>query len=285
MKMSNKILVTGATGTIGTAVVKALSNEKANFAAAVRNKATASEKLGADVELVTFDFEDPSTYEEATQGVDKVFLLGPPLVTNLDSILTPFIDFLKSKEIKRIVYVGSLGMDKMPELPFHVIISEKLKRDGFAYTILKPSFFAQNFKNYEAENILQRGIIFTPAGTGKVAFVDVNDIAQVVVKTFLEDGHSGKVYEITGPETLSYDDAASLLSEVLNKQIVYPNPSPTEYTEALKNAGAPDFIAPYMIAVYSLITNNEVNIMSTAVEELTGRKPTSLREVLERDFS
>lgn len=283
--MSNKILVTGATGTIGTAVVKALLNEKANFAAAVRNKATASEKLGANVELVTFNFEDPSTYESATLGVDKVFLLGPPLVTNLDSLLTPFIDFLKLKEITRVVYVAALSMHKMTELPFHVIISEKLKKDGFDYTILKPSFFAQNFKNFEAENILQRGITFTPAGTGKVAFVDVDDIAQVAVKTFLEDGHIGKEYEITGPEALSYEDASALLTEVINKQIVYTNPSATEYAAALKNAGVPDFIAPYMISVYSLIANNEVNIVSTVVEELTGRKPTSLKDVLKRDFN
>jgi uncharacterized protein YbjT (DUF2867 family) len=283
--MSKKILVTGARGTIGKAVVTALKNENASFVAGVRDKAAASEKLGAGVELVRFDFEDPSTYEAATEGVDAVFLLGPPMVINLDSLLTPFIDFLKGKEIKRVVYVGSLGMEKLAELPFHVILTEKLKRDGFDYTILKPSFFAQNFKNYEWENIVQRGILYSPAGNGKVAFVDVNDIATVAAKALTQDGHGGKEYEITGPETLSYADAASILSEATNKPIVYPNPSPEEYTGALKGAGAPDFIAPYMISVYSLIANNEVNIVSPVVEALTGKKPTSLKAVLERDFS
>lgn len=283
--MSSKILVTGASGTIGKAVVTALKNEKVNFVAGVRNKATALEKLGADVNLVTFDFEDPSTYEAATEGVDKVFLLGPPLVTNLDSLLSPFIDFLKNKEIKRVVYVGSLGMELMPDLPFHVIVTDKLKKDGFDYTILKPSFFAQNFKNYEWENIVQRGITFTPAGNGKAAFVDVNDIARVAVKVLTEEGHVGKEYEITGPETFSYADAASIISQVTNKQIVYPNPTPEEYTGALKSAGAPDFIAPYMISVYSLIADNKVDVVSPVVEEVTGKKPTSLKAVLERDFS
>lgn len=240
--------------------------------------------MGNDVNLVTFDFEDSSTYEEATQGVDKVFLLGPPLVTNLDSLLTPFIEFLNQKAIKRVVYVGSLGMEKLATLPFHVILTEKLKKDGFEYTILKPSFFAQNFKNYEWENITQRGITFTPSGTGKVAFVDVNDIALVAVKALTEEGHVGREYEITGPQALSYVDAASLLSEVTNNQIIYPNPTAEEYAGALKNAGAPDFIASYMISVYSLIANNEVNIISPVVEKLTGKKPTSLKEVLVRDF-
>ena len=283
--MNKKILVTGATGTIGKAVVTALKNEKASFVAGVRSTATASEKLGADVALVPFDFEDPSTYETATDGVDMVFLLGPPLVTNLDSLLTPFIDFLKKKEIKRVVYVGSLGMEKLADLPFHVILTEKLKKDGFDYTILKPSFFAQNFKNYEWENIVQRGITYAPAGSGRVAFVDVNDIARVAANALTQDGHAGKEYEITGPETLSYADAASILSEVTNKKIVYSNPTPEEYTGALQSAGAPGFIAPYMISVYSLIANNEVNIVSPVVEQLTGKKPTSLKVVLERDFS
>jgi uncharacterized protein YbjT (DUF2867 family) len=283
--MNRKILVTGATGTIGKAVVTALKDEKASFVAGVRNKAMAAEKLGADVELVSFDFEDPVTYEAATEGVDTVFLLGPPLVTNLDSLLTPFIDFLKRKSIKRVVYVGSLGMEKLAALPFHVLLTEKLKRDGFEYTILKPSFFAQNFKNYEWQNIIERGITFAPAGNGKVAFVDVHDIAGVAAKALTEEGHVSKTYEITGPETLSYTEAATILSEVTNKQVIYPNPTAEEYTGALKGAGAPDFIAPYMISVYSLIANNEVNVVSPIVEELTGKKPTSLKAVLQRDFA
>ena len=133
-------------------------------------------------------------------------------------------------------------MEKLADLPFHVIISEKLMNDGFDYTILKPSFFAQNFKNYEWENITERGITYTPAGTGKVGFVDVNDIARVAVKVLTEDGHTGKEYVITGPEALSYSNAATVLSAVLNKQIVYPNPSPNEYSAALKGAGAPDLL-------------------------------------------
>lgn len=181
--------------------------------------------------------------------------------------------------------MGSLGMERLTDLPFHVILSEKLKQDGFDYTILKPSFFAQNFKNYEWDNIVQRGITFVPAGNGKVAFVDVYDIAEVAVQALTEDGHVGKEYDITGPQALSYADAASILSEVLNKPVAYPNPTPQEYAGTLKGAGAPDFIAPYMISVYSLIANDQVNIVSPVVEKLTGKKPASLKEVLQRDFS
>lgn len=283
--MTRKILVTGATGTIGKSLVKILNHNGNSFVAGVRNKAAAAEKLGARTNLVTFDFEDPTTYATATEGVDIVFLLGPPMVINLDSLLIPFIDFLRKKSIKRVVYVGSLGMEQLSDLPFHVIITEKLKRDGFEYTILKPSFFSQNFKNYEWDNIMHRGITYVPAGDGKVAFVDVDDIAQVAVQVLTEQGHVGKEYEITGPEVLSYSNAASILSEVTNKPIVYPNPTPQEYAVALKGAGAPEFIAPYMISVYSLIANDQVSFVSPVVEKLTGKQPASLKEVLQRDFT
>lgn len=283
--MSKKILVTGATGTIGEALIKALSTEKASFVAGVRNKEKAVGIFGSDHNLVTFDFEDSGTYEGATNGLDRVFLLGPPMVTDLDTLLSPFIDYLKAKDIKRVVYVSALGMEKLPDLPFHTRMVEKLKKDKFDYTILKPSFFAQNFKNYEWENITQRGITYAPAGRGKVAFVDVADIASVAAKVLTGEGHSYKEYEITGPETFSYSDAANLLSEVTGTTIVYPNPSPEEYTRTLKAGGAPDFIAPYMISVYSLIANNDVDYVSEVAEKLTGKKPSGLKEVLERDFA
>jgi uncharacterized protein YbjT (DUF2867 family) len=148
-----------------------------------------------------------------------------------------------------------------------------------------PTFFAQNFKNYEWDNIVQRGITFVPAGHGKVGFVDVEDIALVAATVLTEEGHGGKTYAITGPELLSYQEAAEQLSDVIGKTIHYANPSPEVYTQALKDAGAPDFIASYMIPVYSMITDGKVAVLSDDVERLTGKKPTQLRVVLERDFA
>ncbi len=248
--MPNNILVTGATGTVGRATIKALQEKGAHFAAAVRDEAKARETLGSAVRTVHFDFSDRATWSAAIEGVDAVFVLGPPLVPNLDELTLPFLDFLKERGITRVVYLSALAADKLgPELPFHTMAEEKLERDGFDYTTLRPSFFAQNFRNYEWENITQRGITFTPSGDGKVAFIDAEDIGRVAATALAEDGHSRKVYELTGPQSLSLNDAAGLLTEVIGKQVVYPNPSPEEYTGALKAGGAPDFIAPYMVAV------------------------------------
>jgi len=283
--MTHKILVTGATGTIGQALINQLQTKNADFVAGVRNIDEAKKKLPSVNNFVEFDFSNSATYEGAVENVDRVFVLGPPMEMHLDELVAPFLDFLKSKEINRVVYLSALGSEYMKTLTFHTTLTQKIKDDGFDFTILKPSFFAQNFKNYEGENITERGVVYVPAGDGKAAFVDVNDIAAVAATALTEDGHVGKTYEITGPEALSYQDAAKLLSEVTGKQIVYPVPTPEEFTATLKQAGAPDFIAPYMIDVYSMISNHHVNVVSNHVEQVTGNKPTALKSVLEQQFS
>lgn len=282
--MTAKILVTGATGTVGRAVVSALTENNATFVAGVRNESEAAAKLPAGTQTVTFDFTNPSTFEAAVAGVDRVFLLGPPLTHNLYEIVEPFINFLKAKNILRVVYLSALKVDEVAELPFHKLITEKLIADGFELTVIKPSFFAQNFRNYEYDNIMQRGITYTVAGTGKVGFIDAHDIGRSIAAVLTSDDHIGKTYELTGPETLSHADAAQLLTEVTGKTIVYPQPSPADYHAALAAAGAPPFVADYMIKVYSIIADHKVDYVTNHVELLTGRKPSSLRDVLVRDF-
>jgi uncharacterized protein YbjT (DUF2867 family) len=283
--MKEKILVTGSTGTIGKALVSTLKSKGASFVAGVTSEQRGKEILGTDVRSVVLNYEKQDSYAKATEGVSKVFLLGPPLRTDMDTLVLPFIKHLKASGINRVVYISALGLDDVKELPFHNRVVQALKDHRFDYTILMPTFFAQNFKNYEWDNIVQRGITFVPAGHGKVGFVDVEDIALVAATVLTEEGHGGKTYAITGPELLSYQEAAEQLSDVIGKTIHYANPSPEVYTQALKDAGAPDFIASYMIPVYSMITDGKVAVLSDDVERLTGKKPTQLRVVLERDFA
>lgn len=280
--MAGKILVTGATGTVGSSVVKALQAKRADFVAASRE---AQKKSGSDVAAVSLDFADPFTYEKATQGVEKVFLLGPPADPAMDQLLTPFVHHLKEKGISRVVYLSAFGVEEVSEsMPFHANMEKMLKENGFALTILRPGFFAQNFSNYERDNIVNRKVIYSPSGQGKAAFVDTNDIGEVAAKVLLETGHEGKAYTITGPATYSYADVAGILSEVRGETIHYPSPSPEEYAQTLKSAGAPDFVAGYMNNVYSLIRDGHADYISPDVENLLGRKPGDLRSVLVQEL-
>lgn len=284
--MTGKILVTGANGTLGSAIVQTLIRKGLPYIAAVRDTEKAYQKLGTDAAIIHFDFSDETTYQQATEGVSAVFLLGPPLDYSLDALLTPFLHHLKTASINKVVYLSAMGVDVMSDaLPFHNNIEQKLSELGFDYTILRPTFFAQNFKNYEGDNIKERKVLFSPAGNGKAAFVDVNDIAEVASVVLSADGHSQKVYTITGSETYSYDDVAGMLSGILQEPIAYPAPSTTDYAAALAAAGAPPFIADYMNSVYALIRDSHANMVTNDVELITGRKPNSLRSVLEKQFA
>lgn len=272
-----KILVTGATGTIGRLVVKHLQRLNAAYLAGTRKPEGEND--------VYFDFNDPSSFEKATEGVDKVFVLGPPLVLGLDAIITPFLDFLKGKGIKRIVYFSAYQADKMKGLDFHPKLEQKVKDDGFDYTILRPTFFAQNFKNYEGDNIAQRDIIFMPAGDGKASFIDADNIAEVAALALTQDGHNGKAYELTGPETLSYNDVAALLTEITGRTISYPKPGNEEFKSVLVSSGAPEFIADYLINVYGTIAAGNADSVTDDYKRITGKEPTPIRKVLEQDFA
>ncbi len=284
--MNKRILITGATGTIGQSIIKQLKALNIDFIAGSRDYEKAKSTLPIlEEEWVKFDYTDEKTFEKATKNVEKVFVLGPPLTFNMEDILIPFTDFLKQKGIERVVYLSAFGNESLGGgLAFHSMMENYLKEKHFDYTILQPSFFAQNFKNFEYENLTERGITFNVAGDGKVGFIDVEDIAKVAAKVLTEEGHSGKTYQLTGPELLSYYDAANILSEVLEKKIVYPNPSEEEYRGALKAGGAPDFIADYMIPVFGMIKSGAVGRLTNDVEKVTGQKPTDLKTVLERDF-
>ncbi|HLN95117.1 MAG TPA: SDR family oxidoreductase [Flavobacterium sp.] len=281
-----KILVTGATGTNGKALAAQLRSRQADFVVGSRNVTQARELFGDGVEVRAFDFGDATTYDGALEGVGKVFVLGPPLDLQLYELVSPFLDHLKKRGIARVVYFSALQADKMgSQLDFHTKIEQQLKEGFFDYTILQPSFFSQNFRNYEGENILERNIVFMPAGMGKVGFVDVADIANVAAEVLLSDGHSHATYRLTGPELLSYEDAARLLSEQLGKTISYPNPTPETFKEVLAASGAPAFIGQYLSDVYQIIAQHHVDFLTDDVFRVTGKQPTSLREVIARDFA
>jgi uncharacterized protein YbjT (DUF2867 family) len=217
--------------------------------------------------------------------VEKVFLLGPPVDPEMDRLLTPFVHFLKEKGIRRLVYLSAFGVEKVADvMPFHANMEQMLQEGDFDLTILRPSFFAQNFKNYEWDNIVSRKIIYSPAGTGKASFVDIRDVGEVAAKVLLEPGHTGKVYELTGPGPVGYGEVAELLSAVRQEPIHYPSPSTEAYAQTLRSAGVPDFVAGYMNKVYGLIRDGHVQTVSPDFERLTGRKPASLKRVLEQDF-
>lgn len=276
--------VTGATGSVGTGVIRALLKKHHQIKAGSRHSERSQKVFGDSVEAVHFDYKDASTFS-AVDGADGVFLLGPPLYPDLYKLLTPFTDYLIQQSGQRVVYLSAYGMDDLPELPFHQQMEDKLKQSDLDWCIVRPGFFMQNFGNYERENIEQRKIIFFPAGKGKTGFISTRDIGEAIAVLLSEDQYSHQTFTLTGEKAYSHFEVSQLLSEIRDEQIVYANPDEATYRDALAQAGVPAFVADYMLLVYGLIRKGKVDKVTTDVERLTGQKPETLRSALKRDFA
>ena len=275
--------ITGATGAVGREVVNSLLEADQSVIAASRHPKQSQAQFGDRVKAVHFDFEDSNTFSEA-MGTDGVFILGPPMYPNLFELLVPFVDYLQENGPKRVVYLSANGMEHLSELPFHAQMEEKLRGSDLDWRVVRPGFFMQNFGNYERENIEQRKMIFVPAGEEKTAFISTKDIGAAIATLLTQDEHQHQTYVLTGSEAYSYFDAADMLSDIRGEKITYPNPDEETYRQVLADAGAPDFVADYMIPVYGMIKKGHVKDITDDVEKLTGQKPEPLKAALTRDF-
>jgi len=276
-----KLFITGATGTVGSEVIRSLTKVGTHqITAASRTAKEQSESVLS----ATFDFADPTTFSVA-DGHDAVFLLGPPVNPGLYELLTPFVDYLLANGRPRVVYLSGNGMQDLPALPFHGRMEARLKASGLEHVILRPGFFATNFGLYERENIEQRGIIFNPSGKGKTTLIAPSDIGAVAAIALTDPNYVGKTYTLTGNRLYTMQEVAELLTKVTGKPIVYPEPSNETYREVLKQGGAPDFIADYMIPIYNLIRDGKADAIHDDVRLLTGREPRSFEAVLKEQFS
>ena len=190
--------------------------------------------------------------------------------------------------INHIVKLSVMGADAEPGITggrLHRQAEEMIENSGISFTFLRPNFFMQNFVNFLSKMIIEQGSFYLPAGDGKVSFVDIRDIAAVAVQALTNNNsHSGKAYTITGPEAISYEDAARILSEQVNKKISYVNVSEEQTREGMKSMGMDEWFVDSMMELYEITRMGYASQVSSAVEEVTGRKPISFSQFA-RDYA
>lgn len=272
------ILVTGATGNVGSALVSDLLGAGHAVRAAVPNAETgaARDRFSPEVDVGPFAFEREEYFEDALSGADGLFLMRPPHISAVRQIMAPAIE--RAAETKpHIVVLSVLGAGSNPLVPHHAM--EKLvKRSGAPYTLLRPSFFMQNLSTNYREDIARRGEISVPAGRGRTSFIDVRDIAEIAGRVMLEPAHMGRAYSLTGAEALDYHEVASVFTEVLGRLVRYRNPSPREFARRLAAEGvAPDY-AKVLRGIYLTARIGLAARVTADAENLLGRPPRSLEE-------
>ena len=270
-----QVLVTGATGTVGRHVTRGLAEGDAAVRAGVRSVERARETLPDDAELVRFDFEKPETWGRAFEDIDALFLVRPPEMARVHRHITPAIDAAERVGIEHVVFLSVLGAEKNPLLP-HRRIERHLQGTDLTYTFLRASFFMQNFHVVHRAEITERNELFVPAGDGKTSFVDARDVAAVGVEALVDPVHRNRAYDVTGPEALTYDDAAAVFSDVLDRDIEYVNPGLVEFVVTATRRGVSLPFALVQGVVYTTARLGLAGRVTDDVERVLGRPPQSL---------
>jgi uncharacterized protein YbjT (DUF2867 family) len=274
--MTDPVLVTGATGNTGTAVVAGLRSRGARVRPASRRPDP------ADPDAVVFDWADDTTFAAALRGVKAVYLVAPAGDADPVSMVCPFLDLAAEQGVRRVVLLSSSAIDRgQPGLgEIHAIV------DGlFAEpTVLRPSWFMQNFVG---DHPLSRSIrdareIVTATGPGRLGFIDANDIAATAVEALLAPEPVGRELVLTGPESLSYADAAVVLSDVVGYPVRHVDVSPAARAAQFTAAGLSEEFAGVLAALDGRIRAGEQDFVTTTVHDITGRPPTSLHDFLAR---
>jgi uncharacterized protein YbjT (DUF2867 family) len=278
------ILVTGATGTLGSEIVKRLSSvtPAVNIKAGVHS-AQNVKKDGDRVEVVLIDYNKPETLKEGLNQVDKLFLLTPD-VPNAHELASNMVIEAKKAGIRHIVKQSVMGADLEADvgtMRLHRQAEKIIEQSEIPFTFLRPNEFMQNFVNFHSHFIKNNNAFYLPLEDAKVSLVDVRDIAAVAVKSLTEDRsdkHNNKTYLITGPEALSYYQAAEILSSATDKKISYVNISEEEARGAMKEMGMSDWLINTISELHDYFRKGNASQVSSAVEEVTGKKPISFSQ-------
>jgi uncharacterized protein YbjT (DUF2867 family) len=269
-----KVLITTPNGKVGSELVAQL--QKANVA--VRLGAHTVEKAKQKfpgAEVVRLDFNDLATVKTALQGVSKAYLAFP---TDQDPPAAPFkafIDEAKAAGVGRIVMLSASGVENAGEAPLRQV-ELHLERSGVPYTILRSSWFFQNYSNSSAAAV-RAGAIAEPADDGKTAFIDTRDVAAAAVAALTQEGHAGKAYALTGPDALDRAQVAAILSKELGRPVKYQKISDREFRAALQGHLKPNYIE-LLSALYGFIRAGYTAQVTSEVKRILGREPVSFSQ-------
>ncbi|ADY63868.1 SDR family oxidoreductase [Agrobacterium tumefaciens] len=266
--MTGKILVIGSTGTIGTPLVKALLAKGESVKAASRTG-----KAAEGAEGVRFDYTDASTYTDAFDGVDRLFLILAGGRLDAIDALTPVVEEAARRNVK-IVFLSVFGVDADDSIPYRQV-ELKIIASGAPYVILRPNWFADNFHTYWKAGI-EHGQIAVPAGEGKSSFIDVRDIADSAAAALTSTAFDNKAFNLTGPKALSYGEAAAIISQAIGKPVGYSAVSDDVFIGILTGAGVPKDYAAFLASIFYPVREGWTSAVTGDVETLTGHAPRSL---------
>jgi uncharacterized protein YbjT (DUF2867 family) len=267
------ILVTGATGTVGTGVVRMLG-DRGGITVRAGVRAPGQFRAFGRVVPVAFDYEKPELMKSALDGTDALFLLAPSLRDQVGASAR-LIELAKAAGVKRVVKLSALGCDQEPTISFgraHRDVERILASSGLAWTALRPNNFMENFlgKRHGSFAPNPRGEIALPWGDAACSFISAEDIARVAARVLTTDGHDGKAYDLTGPEAVTIARAAELMSSAAGRTIRYVDVAPELARKFMLEAHLPPPLVDAVLELHALGKSGRAAKVTQTVEELTG---------------
>ena len=267
------ICVTGGNGTLGSEVIRQLESVEP-FRGAYFSSAGAQAAQARGIEAVLIDYNRQETLRSAFQDCDRVFLLGPNALNQTELELNA-VEAAKAVGVRHIVKQSVLGAaeEAYSLAKVHRPVEQAIESSGLGWTFLRPNSFMQNAVTFMSNTIRSEGAFYSASGQARISHVDVRDIAAVAVKALTEPLHEGKMYTLTGPEALSYDDLARDLSIVLGRSIGHISVSPADLKNGMLAEGMPEAIADRMLDLERYFRENHASLVTNDSKQVTGRDP------------
>ncbi len=281
------VLVTGATGNVGRPVAAGLLAAGVPVRLAVRDPRTvAGDRQLAGATVVAFDFTDPGSWAAAFNGVRVMFLVRPPQLSRVKRDLLPALRAAEQAGVRHVVFLSLQGAERNRLVP-HAAVEKWLRSSSMDWTFLRPSFFFQNLSTTHRTDIRDRDEIFVPAGRGRTAFVDTDDVAAVAVEALRRPGaHAGKAWTTTGIAALTYDEVAQALSAALGRPIRYARPGALRYAwHAHRTLGMPPAMVMVTTAIYTSARLGLAAGLTDDVQTVLRREPHGIDEFAGRNRS
>lgn len=283
-----KILITGATGNLGKEVVNFLlrKGDKKQIVALARTESSASDFVAKGVEVRIGDYDSYPSLVKAFSGIDKLYFVSGSDVVKRGLQHENVVRAAKESGVKHVIYTSFQRSNETDSSPIamvaqvHLNTEKMLKESGMVYTILKHALYMDMLPMFMGNKVLETGTIFLPAGEGKVSYALRKDLAEAAANILLSNGHENKIYEFSSSKSASFQDIATLLSELSGKPIHYASPSQELFQQEMSKAGVPSELIGLVATFSEGIKQGEFDHPAAILREILQREPVKVKDYL-----